>query len=73
MNLAEYSQYDALELADLVHRKAVKPAELASLALQAIETLNPEINAVIGILPGREDEADLPGGGLLRRTDAGAG
>ncbi len=62
MNLAEYSQYDALELADLVHRKAVKPAELASLALQAIETPNPEINAVIGILPGREDEADLPEG-----------
>ncbi len=51
MNLNEYSQYNALGLADLVRRTEVKPAELVNLALQVLEKVNPEINAVIGLLP----------------------
>ena len=51
MNLAEYASYDAMGLADLVRRGEITPAELEALAHQAIETVNPEINAVIGDVP----------------------
>ncbi|MGE0554117.1 MAG: amidase [Gemmatimonadales bacterium] len=47
MNLVEYARNDALGLAQLVRERQVTPKELATLALQAIERLNPELNAVI--------------------------
>ncbi|MDG1386991.1 MAG: amidase [Halioglobus sp.] len=53
MNLAEYSQLDASTLAALVQRGEILPAELAELALGAIEQLNPVLNAVIECYPER--------------------
>ncbi|HEU4328604.1 MAG TPA: amidase [Roseiflexaceae bacterium] len=65
MNLHEYAQYDALGLAELVRRREVTPGELADLALGAIERVNPELNAVIGLLlesGGQVDADALPDG-----------
>ena len=53
MNLDEYASYDALGLARLVERKEVSPRELAATALQAIEAVNPKLNAVIEIYDDR--------------------
>lgn len=54
MNLKEFSQYDALGLAQLVKEGKVTPKELVDLAIEGIEKTNPEINAVISVL---KDEA----------------
>ena len=43
---AEYEQYDALGLADLVRRKEVTPGELLEAAIERVEARNPAINAV---------------------------
>jgi len=45
--LREYDHYDGLGLAELVRRKEVSPAELVEEAIRRIETVNPQINAVI--------------------------
>ncbi len=58
MNLAEYANYDALGLADLVAQKAVTPRELAALARQAIEQCNPAVNAVVELYPDRIEDLD---------------
>ncbi|MFY0543122.1 amidase [Brevibacillus sp. H7] len=42
-----YKEYDALGLAELVKKKEVTPRELVEEAIHRIETLNPELNAVI--------------------------
>ena len=47
MNLAEYCSHDATSLAQLVKRSDVTPAELAGLARQASEKVDPAINAVV--------------------------
>jgi amidase len=47
VNLREYAGYDGLGLADLVRRKEVAPKELAGLALEGIEKVNGELNAVL--------------------------
>src|SRR5689334_8056310 len=47
MGFAEYSNYDGLELADLVKKKEIKPVELVEAAIDRIERLNPQLNAVI--------------------------
>src|SRR6266850_2585592 len=44
---AEYEQYDALGLADLVRRKEVTPSELLEAAIERVETRNPAVNAVV--------------------------
>ena len=65
MKLAEYSNYDAVGLADLVRRGEVKPSELAALAAQAIEAVNPKLNAVLELFADRIDgldEASIPEG-----------
>jgi len=65
MNLSEYTQHDGLGLAELVRRKEVKPSELAHLALQAIQQVNPKLNAVIALIIERGDQVDeaaLPDG-----------
>jgi len=46
----DYSNYDAIGLAELVRRKEVSPLDLVESALLAIETLNPKLNAVIAVL-----------------------
>jgi amidase len=50
MHLREYVTFDGLGLAELVRRREVKPEELVQVALSAIETVNPSLNAVIGLL-----------------------
>jgi len=44
---AEYEQYDAMGLAELVRRGDVTPRELVLTAIERIEALNPRLNAVI--------------------------
>ncbi len=64
---AEYEQYDALGLAELVRRKEVTPAELLEAAIGRVEARNPAVNAVIMKLYdyGRKAIADgLPDGPL---------
>lgn len=43
----EYDHYDAMGLAELVHRGEMTPAELVEEAIARIEEVNPKINAVI--------------------------
>lgn len=65
MNLKEYASYDALGLAQLVKNKEVTPEELVELALQGIEEVNPELNAVVATYRERALEtikAGLPKG-----------
>lgn len=65
MNLEEYAKYDGLGLAELVKNKEVSPKELVDLALEGIDKVNPEINAVWQILKDQayaEIEAGLPEG-----------
>ena len=42
----EYEEYDAIGLSQLVKDKQVSPKELVETAIQRIEKLNPEIQAV---------------------------
>jgi len=51
MDLIEYSKYDGVELAGLVRRGEVTPRSLAKLLLEAVEKVNPKINAVIQTYP----------------------
>ena len=44
---SDYDKYDGLGLAELVHKKEVKPGELLEEAIKRIEKLNPQLNAVI--------------------------
>jgi amidase len=43
----EYSHYDGLGLAELVRTGQVPPAELVEAAIERIEALNPQLNAVV--------------------------
>lgn len=64
---AEYEQYDALGLADLVRRKEVTPLEVLDAAIERVEARNPAVNAVTMKLYdlGRRAIADgLPDGPL---------
>jgi amidase len=65
MDLAEYSRYDGLGLAELVKRRKVTAKELARLFLAAVEKVNPEINAVIETYVERVErleDSTLPNG-----------
>ena len=44
---AEYEDYDALGLADLVRRREVTAEELLEAAIARVEARNPTVNAVI--------------------------
>ena len=57
ISLSEYTSHDGLGLADLVARKQVKPEELVTAALQAVEKVNPKINAVLQTLPTQSAES----------------
>jgi amidase len=62
---SEYDRYDGLGLAELVRRKEVKPAELVEEAINRIEKLNPQLNAVVHKmydLAREAAEGDLPDG-----------
>jgi amidase len=61
----EYASFDALALAELVRKKEVKPVELIDAAIEKIERLNPNLNAVITPLFEQARKAasgDLPQG-----------
>ncbi len=44
---AEYEQYDALGLADLVRRREITSSELLEAAIERVEARNPAVNAVV--------------------------
>ena len=46
MTPEEYARLDGLGLADLVRRKQVTASDLVEIAIAAIETLDPKLNAV---------------------------
>ena len=43
----EYSQYDAMGLAELVKKREISPAEICEEAIVRIEKVNPQLNAVV--------------------------
>ncbi len=47
LNYAEYRQYDATGLAELVQKKEVTASELLETAIQRAEAVNPKVNAII--------------------------
>ena len=47
MPFAEYTQYDAVGLADLVRRGDITPVELVDAAIERVTALNPALNAVV--------------------------
>lgn len=47
MAFAEYANYDALGLADLLAKREVSPAELVEEAIARVEKHNPQLNAVV--------------------------
>ena len=80
MDLAEYSSCDGVALADLVRKREVSPKELARLFVEAVEKVNPKINAVIEVysdrVEGLDDHAvsDGPFAGVpFLMKDVGAG
>jgi amidase len=48
MNSSDYTQYDGVGLAELVAQGQVSAQELANTAREAIDAVNPRLNAVIG-------------------------
>ena len=76
--LKEYAGADALDLAAMVHKKEVSPAELVDAAATTIDRLNPELNAVVdgafraGALGARLVEGGFGGAAvaLIRRAQA---
>ena len=44
---AEYEQYDAVGLAQLVRRRQVTPEELLEATISRVEARNPSVNAVV--------------------------
>ena len=51
MNLNDYASYVALGLAELVRNKHVSATELRDCGMQAIELVNPSINAIVATTP----------------------
>ncbi len=61
----DYAKYDGLGLAELVRKKQVKPIELIEEAINRVEKLNPQLNAVVHKMYEQAREAangDLPEG-----------
>lgn len=55
MNLAEYASFDGLGLAELVRSRQVSAAELARLAVDGVEQVNTQLNAIVEVYPERID------------------
>jgi amidase len=58
MNLEEYSSCDGVALAELVRKREVSPKELVRLFVEAVEKVNPQINAVIEVYKDRVEGLD---------------
>ncbi|MFF3645269.1 amidase [Streptomyces sp. NPDC002564] len=70
MRVTEYVRYDAVGLAELVAKGEVTPGELEAAAHEAVDAVNPHVNAVVETWQGGEDRAGAgdgagPGGGPL--------
>lgn len=48
MRVSEYADHDATGLASLIATGEVKAAEVQSAAFEALEAINPELNALVG-------------------------
>jgi amidase len=63
MKLADYSSFDGVALAELVRKREVAPKELVHSFVEAVEKVNPRINAVIEVyldrIEGLDDHAIL--------------
>ncbi len=53
VDLVEYASYDATGLAELVRRGEVTPQELASCAIEGVEKVDGQLNAVVEAYPDR--------------------
>ena len=80
MKLTEYSRCDGVALADLVKKREVSPKELAHILVEAVDKVNPRINAVIEVYSDRIERLDdqaIPAGPLagvpFLMKDIGAG
>ncbi len=80
MDLAEYSSLDGVALADSVRKREVSAKQLADLFVEAVEKVNPRINAVIEVWSDRIktlDDLAVPNGTLagvpFLMKDIGAG
>ena len=80
MKLTEYSRCDGVALADLVKKREVSPKELAHVFVEAVDKVNPRINAVIEVYSDRIERLDdqvIPAGPLagvpFLMKDIGAG
>jgi amidase len=65
LKMSELADYDGLGLADLVKGGKVTPQELRDASLEAIEKLNPKLNAIVSVLADasqKEIDAGLPDG-----------
>lgn len=62
MNLAEYVEYDATGLGELVNGRQVGASELARLAREGHDRVNPRINAIIEFYEDAETAAGADGG-----------
>jgi amidase len=61
VEVSEYTEYDATGLADLVAAGKVSAAEVQTAGRQAVESVNGELNALVGELFERPLEADETG------------
>jgi len=63
-DIAEYDDYDATGLAELVRKGDVTPSELLEAAIQRVERRNPDVNAVVQTMytEGRRTLDQLPDG-----------
>lgn len=61
MNLDEYRELDAVALASLVHTGEVHPREIVSTAMEAVQRLNPRLNAVLQTFDDEFPVADASG------------
>jgi amidase len=57
MDYADYKQYDALGLAELISRKEVSAAEVLEAAISRADAVNPSINAIVHTMYGKAREA----------------
>lgn len=65
MKIEEYKRYDGVGIAALIEKKEVKPEEVLSAAIEAIERHNPVLNAVINKMYDQAHkslEAPIPDG-----------
>ena len=56
-SICEYADFDGLGLAELVRRREITPRELFQSAMEALERINPNINAIAFTMEGEAEAA----------------